>query len=90
MEQQDAGLGVLGEKRVSRKRLRHTSDEQSGRGGHRERCQNGCSRNAILKCSGDRLLRKYGFELIGLDTHAYSNQDIEKKDVRLEFGLRLG
>ena len=32
---------------------------------------------------------KYGFELIGLDTYAYSNQDIEKKDVRLEFGLKL-
>ena len=32
---------------------------------------------------------KYGFELIGLDTHAYSNQDVEKKDVRLEFGLKL-
>jgi ribosomal protein S18 acetylase RimI-like enzyme len=32
---------------------------------------------------------KYGFELVGLDTHAYSNQGIEKKDVRLEFGLEL-
>jgi ribosomal protein S18 acetylase RimI-like enzyme len=32
---------------------------------------------------------KYGFELIGLDTHAYSNRDVEKKDVRLEFGLKL-
>jgi ribosomal protein S18 acetylase RimI-like enzyme len=31
----------------------------------------------------------YGFELIGLDTYAYSNRDIEKKDVRLEFGLEL-
>ena len=33
---------------------------------------------------------KYGFELIGLDVYAYSNHDIEKNDVRLEFGLRLG
>jgi len=32
---------------------------------------------------------KFGFELIGFDTAAYSNEDIEKKEVRLEFGLRL-
>jgi ribosomal protein S18 acetylase RimI-like enzyme len=31
----------------------------------------------------------YGFELIGLDTAAYSNSDIEKKEVRLELGLKL-
>lgn len=35
------------------------------------------------------LYTNYGFDLIGLDTHAYSNQYIEKKDVRLEFGLEL-
>lgn len=32
---------------------------------------------------------QFGFELIGLDTAAYSNEDIEKKEVRLELGLRL-
>lgn len=32
---------------------------------------------------------KYGFELIGFDTAAYSNEDIEKKEVRLELGLKL-
>jgi len=32
---------------------------------------------------------EFGFELIGFDTAAYSNEDIEKKEVRLEFGLRL-
>jgi ribosomal protein S18 acetylase RimI-like enzyme len=31
----------------------------------------------------------FGFELIGLDTAAYSNGDIEKKEVRLELGMRL-
>ena len=30
---------------------------------------------------------KNGFELIGLDTHAYSNNDIEEKNIRLEFGF---
>lgn len=33
--------------------------------------------------------KKMGFSLIGLDTISYSNNDIEKKDVRLEFGLLL-
>jgi ribosomal protein S18 acetylase RimI-like enzyme len=32
---------------------------------------------------------KFGFELIGFDATAYSNEDIEKKEVRLELGLRL-
>jgi len=32
---------------------------------------------------------KYGFKLIGFDAAAYSNNDIEKKEVRLEFGLEL-
>jgi ribosomal protein S18 acetylase RimI-like enzyme len=32
---------------------------------------------------------KFGFELIGLDTTAYSNDDVEKKEVRLELGLKL-
>jgi ribosomal protein S18 acetylase RimI-like enzyme len=32
---------------------------------------------------------KYGFALIGLDIAAYSNMDAERKEVRLEFGLKL-
>jgi ribosomal protein S18 acetylase RimI-like enzyme len=32
---------------------------------------------------------KYGFELIGFDIAAYSNEDIARKEVRLEFGLKL-
>jgi GNAT superfamily N-acetyltransferase len=32
---------------------------------------------------------KFGFELIGFDAAAYSNEDIEKKEVRLELGLKL-
>lgn len=32
---------------------------------------------------------KKGFELIGFDTAAYSNEDIERKEVRLEFGLKM-
>jgi len=31
---------------------------------------------------------KHGFDLIGFDTAAYSNEDIEKREVRLEFGLK--
>jgi ribosomal protein S18 acetylase RimI-like enzyme len=31
----------------------------------------------------------FGFEFIGLDTAAYSNEDIDKKEVRLELGLKL-
>jgi len=31
----------------------------------------------------------FGFELIGLDVAAYSNDDIGKKEVRLELGLKL-
>lgn len=30
-----------------------------------------------------------GFDLIGVDTASYSNHDVEKKDVRLEFGYKL-
>jgi len=30
-----------------------------------------------------------GFELLGFDKAAYSNEDIERREVRLEFGLRL-
>jgi len=30
---------------------------------------------------------KFGFKLIGFDIAAYSNEDMEKKQVRLEFGL---
>lgn len=32
---------------------------------------------------------KHGYQLIGFDTTAYSNQDIEKNEVRLELGLKL-
>jgi len=31
---------------------------------------------------------KHGFDLIGFDTAAYSNEDIGKREVRLEFGLK--
>jgi ribosomal protein S18 acetylase RimI-like enzyme len=31
----------------------------------------------------------FGFELIGLDVAAYSNEDIEKKEIRIELGLKL-
>jgi hypothetical protein len=31
----------------------------------------------------------YDFELIGFDTAAYSNNDADKKEVRLELGLKL-
>lgn len=31
----------------------------------------------------------FGFQLIGLDLAAYSNEDINKKEVRLELGLKL-
>jgi ribosomal protein S18 acetylase RimI-like enzyme len=32
---------------------------------------------------------KQGFELIGFDCTAYSNEDIKRKEVRLEMGLKL-
>jgi len=32
---------------------------------------------------------EFGFDLIGFDTSSYSNEDIEKKEIRLELGLRL-
>lgn len=32
---------------------------------------------------------KHGFELIGFDATAYTNQDIDRREVRLELGLRL-
>ena len=32
---------------------------------------------------------KNGFELIGFDVAAYSNEDIERREVRLEFGLKI-
>jgi ribosomal protein S18 acetylase RimI-like enzyme len=32
---------------------------------------------------------KHGFELIGFDVAAYSNKDIDRKEVRLEFGLKI-
>jgi ribosomal protein S18 acetylase RimI-like enzyme len=32
---------------------------------------------------------KFGFELNGFDVAAYSNEDVKRKEVRLEFGLKL-
>jgi ribosomal protein S18 acetylase RimI-like enzyme len=31
----------------------------------------------------------FGFEFVGFDTAAYSNEDVDKKEVRFELGLRL-
>lgn len=42
-----------------------------------------CNTNAI------GFYQKFGFEVIGFDSAAYSNDDIEKKEVRLEMGLKL-
>jgi len=35
------------------------------------------------------LYLKNGFELVGFDVAAYSNEDIKRKEVRLEFGLKI-
>jgi ribosomal protein S18 acetylase RimI-like enzyme len=32
---------------------------------------------------------KQGFDLIGFDLAAYSNEDVKRREVRLEFGLPL-
>jgi len=32
---------------------------------------------------------KNGFEIVGFDVTAYSNEDIERREVRLEFGLKI-
>lgn len=32
---------------------------------------------------------KQGFTLIGFDSAAYSNEDLERKEIRLELGLKL-
>lgn len=32
---------------------------------------------------------RFGFEFIGIDTAAYSNEDVLKKEVRLEMGMKL-
>lgn len=32
---------------------------------------------------------KYGFELVGFDATAYSGEDVDRKEVRLELGLNL-
>ena len=32
---------------------------------------------------------KHGFELVGFDVAAYSNEDMKRKEVRLEFGLKI-
>jgi ribosomal protein S18 acetylase RimI-like enzyme len=36
-----------------------------------------------------RFYLNFGFKLIGLDIAAYSNEDLEKKEIRLELGLKL-
>ncbi len=36
-----------------------------------------------------RFYLKFGFEIVGFDSAAYSNDDIEKKEARLEMGLKL-
>jgi ribosomal protein S18 acetylase RimI-like enzyme len=35
------------------------------------------------------LYLKNGFELVDFDVAAYSNEDIKRKEVRLEFGLKI-
>ena len=32
---------------------------------------------------------RLGFQLVGFDVAAYSNEDVDKKEVRLELGLKL-
>lgn len=32
---------------------------------------------------------KYGFELVGFDATAYTNQDMDRKEVRLEMGMKM-
>jgi len=32
---------------------------------------------------------KQGFTLIGFDSASYSNEDLERKEIRLELGLKL-
>jgi ribosomal protein S18 acetylase RimI-like enzyme len=36
-----------------------------------------------------RFYLKQGFDLVGFDSASYSNNDVEKKEVRVELGLRL-
>jgi ribosomal protein S18 acetylase RimI-like enzyme len=36
-----------------------------------------------------RFYLKQGFDLIGFDLAAYTNEDIKRKEIRLEFGLKL-
>lgn len=42
-----------------------------------------CNENAIA------FYRKNGFEIIGFDLYAYSNDDPERHEVRLEMGKKL-
>ncbi len=42
-----------------------------------------CNENAIA------LYRKNGFEMIGFDLYAYSNDDPERHEVRFEMGKKL-
>lgn len=42
-----------------------------------------CNENAIA------FYRKNGFEMIGFDLYAYSNDDPERHEVRLEMGKKL-
>lgn len=45
------------------------------------------------QCSKRRLAisfyKSFGFEIIGFDLYSYSNDDPEKKEVRLEMGKKL-
>ncbi len=40
-----------------------------------------CNENAIA------FYKKHGFQIIGFDLYAYSNTDLERKEVRIEMGL---
>ena len=32
---------------------------------------------------------KYGFEIIGFDLYAYSNDDVDRHEIRVEMGLKI-
>ena len=36
-----------------------------------------------------KFYEKHGLHFVGLNTLAYSNEDIQKNEVRLEYGMRL-
>ena len=33
--------------------------------------------------------REYGFEIIGFDLYAYSNDDVKRHEIRVEMGLKI-